>query len=108
MVTAFLAIAFISFGVWVHHMFATGVPAQAAGLFSAASLVIALPSGVLYFCWIATMLLGRVRFTVPMLFCAGFLGIFLAGGISGVMVAMLPSTCRSPTATSSSPTSTTC
>ena len=80
-VTAFLAIAFISFGVWVHHMFATGVPAQAAGLFSAASLVIALPSGVLYFCWIATMLLGRVQFTVPMLFCAGFLGIFLASGI---------------------------
>jgi cytochrome c oxidase subunit I+III len=87
---SFLAIAFISFGVWVHHMFATGVPAQAGGFFAAASLVIAIPSGVLYFCWIATMLLGRVRFTVPMLFCAGFLAIFLAGGITGVMVASLP------------------
>jgi cytochrome c oxidase subunit I+III len=89
-VTSFLAIAFISFGVWVHHMFATGLPAEAAGFFSAASLVIALPSGVLYFCWIATMYLGRIRWTVPMLFCAGFLGIFLAGGITGVMVAVLP------------------
>lgn len=89
-VAAFLAIAFISFGVWVHHMFATGVPAQASGFFAAASLVIAIPSGVLYLCWIATMLLGRVRFTVPMLYCAGFLAIFLAGGITGVMVASLP------------------
>jgi cytochrome c oxidase subunit I+III len=88
-VGAFLAIAFISFGVWVHHMFATGLPAQAAGFFSSASLVIAIPSGILYFCWIATMLPGRVQRTVPMLFSLGFLAIFLAGGITGVMVASM-------------------
>ena len=54
-----VAIAFISFGVWVHHMFATGVPAQAMGFFSAASLVIALPSAIQYFAWIGTMWGGR-------------------------------------------------
>src|SRR3954468_23108495 len=87
---AFIAIAFISFGVWAHHMFATGGPPLAFAVFSAASLVIAIPSGVLYFCWIATMWTGKVRFTTPMLFCIGFLVIFLLGGITGVMVAVMP------------------
>jgi cytochrome c oxidase subunit I+III len=87
---AFIAIAFISFGVWVHHMFATGGPALALAVFSAASLVIAIPSGILYFCWIATMWTGRVKFHTPMLFCIGFLVIFLLGGITGVMVAVMP------------------
>ena len=106
-VTAFLAIAFISFGVGAPHVRHRG--ARPGG-----RAVLGRQPGHrpaqrrLSLCWIATMLLGRVQFTVPMLFCAGFLGIFLAGGITGVMVAVLPSTCRSPTATSSSPTSTTC
>ena len=89
-VASLLAIAFISFGVWVHHMFATGLPAQAMGFFSAASLVIALPSAVMYMAWIATMWGGKVTLTPPMLFALGFLVIFLIGGITGVMVAAMP------------------
>ena len=89
-VASLLAIAFISFGVWVHHMFATGLPAQAMGFFSAASLVIALPSAVMYMAWIATMWGGKVTLTPPMLFALGFLVIFLIGGITGVMVVAMP------------------
>ena len=89
-VGSLVAIGFISFGVWVHHMFATGVPVLAMSYFSAASLVIAIPSGVMFFCWIATMWHGRVEFHTPMLFAMGFLLLFLLGGITGVMVSVLP------------------
>jgi len=89
-VTALMAIAFISFGVWVHHMFTTGLPAQAMGVFAAASLIVAIPSAIQFFSWIATMWKGVVAWTTPMLFCLGFLLIFLLGGITGVMVAVLP------------------
>jgi cytochrome c oxidase subunit I+III len=85
-----VAIGFISFGVWVHHMFATGMPALALSFFAAVSLIIAIPSGVQFFAWIATMWHGAVRFTTPMLFAIGFLLVFLLGGITGVMVAVLP------------------
>ena len=88
--TALVAIAFISFGVWVHHMFATGMPALAMGFFSAASQVIAIPSGVLYLVWIAALWKGQVRWTSPMLFSLGFLLIFLMGGLTGVMVSVMP------------------
>src|SRR3954447_25317952 len=88
--TSLVAIAFISFGVWVHHMFATGMPALAMAFFSAASLIIVIPSGVQFFAWIATMWKGKVVLTTPMLFCLGFLLIFLLGGITGVMVAVMP------------------
>jgi cytochrome c oxidase subunit 1/cytochrome c oxidase subunit I+III len=87
--SSFVGIAFISFGVWVHHMFATGMPTQATGLFAAASFIVSVPSGIMYMAWIGTMWGGRVRFTVPMLFALGFLIIFLLGGITGVMVASL-------------------
>src|SRR5438132_10232516 len=89
-VTALVSIGFISFGVWVHHMFATGLPPLALSFFSAVSLLITVPSGVQFFAWIATMWRGRVRLDTPMLFAIGFLLIFLLGGISGVMVAVLP------------------
>ncbi|MCU1463559.1 MAG: ctaD [Acidimicrobiales bacterium] len=89
-VTALVAIAFISFGVWIHHMFATGMPALALAAFSGASLLIAIPSGVQFFAWISTMWRGVVRLSTPMLFALGFLLIFLLGGITGVMVAVLP------------------
>src|SRR3954451_11734675 len=89
-VVALVAIGFISFGVWVHHMFATGVPALAMGVFSAASFVVALPSAIQFFAWIATMWEGRPQLKVPMLFSLGFLFIFLAGGLTGVMVAVMP------------------
>ncbi|TML63412.1 MAG: cytochrome ubiquinol oxidase subunit I [Actinobacteria bacterium] len=85
-----IAIAFISFGVWVHHMFATGMPVQAMAFFSAVSLIITVPSGVQFFAWIATMWRGVIRFSTAMLFAIGFLLIFLLGGITGVMVAVLP------------------
>src|SRR5467141_78995 len=88
--SALVAIGFISFGVWVHHMFATGMPGLAMAFFSAASLLITVPSGVQFFAWIATMWRGQVRLVTPMLFAIGFLLIFLLGGISGVMVAVLP------------------
>jgi cytochrome c oxidase subunit I+III len=88
--TALVTVAFISFGVWVHHMFATGIPALALSFFSAASLIITIPSGVQFFAWIATMWKGVVRFSTAMLFAIGFLLIFLLGGITGVMVAVLP------------------
>jgi cytochrome c oxidase subunit 1/cytochrome c oxidase subunit I+III len=88
--TALVAVAFISFGVWVHHMFATGVPALALSFFSAVSLIITIPSGVQFFAWIGTMWKGVVQFRTAMLFAIGFLLIFLLGGITGVMVAILP------------------
>jgi len=88
--SSLVAIAFISFGVWVHHMFSTGVPAAAMGVFSAASLVIVIPSGIQYFAWIATMWDGRPRLEPPMLFALGFMVIFLIGGISGVMISSMP------------------
>jgi cytochrome c oxidase subunit 1/cytochrome c oxidase subunit I+III len=71
-------------------MFATGVPVLAMSFFSAASLVIVLPSAVQFFCWIATMWHGKVDFRTPMLFAMGFLLLFLLGGITGVMVSVLP------------------
>src|SRR5947208_15216702 len=89
-VTALVAVSFISFGVWVHHMFATGIPPLALAFFSGVSLLITLPSGVQFFAWIATMWKGKVVLTTPMLFAIGFLLIFLLGGITCVMVAMLP------------------
>jgi cytochrome c oxidase subunit 1/cytochrome c oxidase subunit I+III len=89
-VTALVAIGFISFGVWVHHMFATGMPVLAMSFFSAASLVIVIPSGIQFFAWIATMWHGIVEFSTAMLFALGFLLIFLLGGITGVMVAVMP------------------
>jgi cytochrome c oxidase subunit 1/cytochrome c oxidase subunit I+III len=88
--TALVAVAFISFGVWVHHMFATGMPALAMAFFSGVSLLITVPSGVQFFAWITTMWKGVVKLTTPMLFTLGFLLIFLLGGITGVMVAVLP------------------
>jgi cytochrome c oxidase subunit I+III len=89
-VAALTGIGFISFGVWVHHMFATGLPGLAMGVFAAASFVVALPSGIQFFAWIGTMWQGKVELRVPMLFCLGFLFIFLVGGITGVMVAVMP------------------
>jgi cytochrome c oxidase subunit I+III len=88
--TALVVVGFISFGVWAHHMFATGIPPLALSFFSAASLIITIPSGVQFFAWIATMWKGVVHFSTPMLFAIGFLLIFLLGGITGVMVAVLP------------------
>jgi cytochrome c oxidase subunit 1 len=90
MVLSLVATAFLGFGLWVHHMFATGVPQLGASFFTAASMMIAIPSGVQIFCWVATIWSGRPRFTTPFLFVLGFVALFLIGGFTGVMVASIP------------------
>jgi len=89
-VVALIAVGFFSFGLWVHHMFTTGIPARSLGFFSAASMAVAIPSGIQVFAWIATIAAGRLRLTVASLFVLGFLVIFTLGGLTGVMVAMVP------------------
>jgi cytochrome c oxidase subunit I+III len=90
MVLSILATGFISFGLWVHHMFTTGLSTVALGFFTAASLAIAVPNGVQVFAWIATLWTGRPVWRVPLLFVIGFLVIFTIGGLTGVMVAAVP------------------
>jgi cytochrome c oxidase subunit I+III len=89
-VAALLAIGLLSFGLWVHHMFTTGISLLGLSLFAATSFLIAIPSGVQVFAWLATMWRGRPAFRPPLLFVLGFLVIFVAGGVTGVMVAAVP------------------
>ncbi len=89
-VAALIAQAFISFGLWVHHMFTTGIPHLSLAFFSAASLLVVIPTSVQIFAWIATLLKGRPRLELPMLWVLGFFFIFTAGGLTGVMVAVVP------------------
>jgi cytochrome c oxidase subunit I+III len=90
LVLSFVAIGFLSFGLWVHHMFAAGIPNLGLSFFTVSSMMIAIPSGVVVFATLATMAAGRVQFTTPMLYVAGFVVTFVLGGITGVMVAMVP------------------
>jgi cytochrome c oxidase subunit I+III len=89
-VLALLATGFLSFGLWVHHMFATGIPQLSLSFFQAASMAVAIPSGIQVFAWIATFARGRLKITTPSLFILGFLFIFVLGGLTGVMVAVVP------------------
>ncbi|TFI58878.1 cytochrome c oxidase subunit I [Sphingomonas parva] len=89
-VLAVVAIGLLAFGLWVHHMFATGLPRLGYSFFTAASMAVAIPSGIQIFCWIATMWSGRPRFEVPMLWVVGFIVTFVLGGITGVMLASVP------------------
>jgi cytochrome c oxidase subunit I+III len=89
-VLSLVATGFLSFGLWVHHMFTTGVPQLGQSFFTAASILIAIPSGIQVFCWIATIWAGRPRLATPMLFSLGFIFLFVLGGITGVMVASVP------------------
>jgi cytochrome c oxidase subunit 1 len=90
MVLSLIATAVLAFGLWVHHMFATPLPQLGQSFFTAASTMIAIPTGVQIFCWIATIWAGRVRFTTAMLFVLGFFVVFIIGGMTGVMVASVP------------------
>jgi cytochrome c oxidase subunit 1 len=90
MVLSLVATGFIGFGLWVHHMFTTGLPQLGQSFFTAASMMIAIPSGVQIFCWIATLWSGRPRLQTPLLFVLGFFFIFVAGGLTGVMLASVP------------------
>jgi cytochrome c oxidase subunit I+III len=89
-VVAVIAVAFLSFGLWVHHMFTVGIPHLALAFFSAASGLVAIPTAVQFFAWIATLAQGRPRYDVPMLYLGGFFFIFILGGLTGVMLAMVP------------------
>jgi cytochrome c oxidase subunit I+III len=89
-VLAAVGTGFLSFGLWVHHMYTTGLPGVSLGLFSAASTAVAIPTGVQFFCFIATLWAGRVQRSVPMLWVLGGLAIFVLGGLTGVMVAIAP------------------
>jgi cytochrome c oxidase subunit 1/cytochrome c oxidase subunit I+III len=87
---ATMATALLGFGVWVHHMFAVGLPQVSLTFFAAASTIIAIPSGIQVFAWLATMLKGRPVIRTPFLYVLGFLVTFVIGGLSGVMFAAIP------------------
>ncbi|WP_136683584.1 cytochrome c oxidase subunit I [Falsirhodobacter xinxiangensis] len=89
-VAAIVAMGFLSFGLWVHHMYATGIPHLSLSFFSIASALVAVPTAVQIFSWLATMAAGRPRFSIPMLHVFGFMFVFVCGGLSGVMLAMVP------------------
>ncbi len=90
MVYATASIALLSFIVWGHHMFTVGMPAQGQLFFMYATMLIAVPTGVKIFNWIATMWRGSLSFETPMLFCIGFLCMFTLGGFSGLVLAVVP------------------
>jgi cytochrome c oxidase subunit I+III len=90
LVLSLIAVGFLSFGLWVHHMFATGLPRLGASFFTASSMMIAIPNGVQIFCWLATLWEGRPVIRTPMLFVFGFFFIFVLGGLTGVMLASVP------------------
>jgi cytochrome c oxidase subunit I+III len=89
-VLAEMAVALIGFGVWVHHMFSTGIPQIALSFISLASFMITIPSGVQVFAWLATLVAGRPELKTPMLFSMGFIAMLVIGGLSGVMFASIP------------------
>jgi len=85
-----VVIAFLALLVWAHHMFSTPTSTVVLGFFMLSSFLIAVPTGVKIFNWIATLWRGTVEFKTPLLFCAGFIGTFLIGGITGVFLAIFP------------------
>jgi cytochrome c oxidase subunit 1 len=90
MVIAIVSIGVMAFGLWVHHMFTTGLPRLGESFFTASSMAIAVPSGIQIFCWLATLWLGRPRFAVPLLYVIAFIFTFVIGGMTGVMLASVP------------------
>lgn len=90
MVYATASIAFLSFIVWAHHMFTVGMPLSGELFFMFATMLIAVPTGVKVFNWVATMWRGAMTFETPMLFALGFVVMFSIGGFSGVMLALAP------------------
>jgi cytochrome c oxidase subunit I+III len=85
-----LLVAFIGFGVWAHHMFATGLPTITLVFFAAASMMVVIPSTIQVFAWTVTVALGRPEFKTPLLFIGGFIVFFVLGGLSGIMFAAIP------------------
>jgi cytochrome c oxidase subunit I+III len=85
-----LLVAFIGFGVWAHHMFATGLPTITLVFFAAASMMVVIPSTIQVYAWTVTVALGRPEFKTPLLFIGGFIVFFVLGGLSGIMFAAIP------------------
>jgi cytochrome c oxidase subunit I+III len=85
-----ILVAFIGFGVWVHHMFSVGLSTATTVYFAAASLIIVIPSGIQLFAWITTIVTGTPRFKTPLLWIVGFIVLFMLGGLSGVAFAAIP------------------
>jgi cytochrome c oxidase subunit I+III len=90
LVMALIATGVLSFGLWVHHMFVTGLPRLGESFFTASSMAIAIPAGIQIFCWLATLWDGKPLFRTPLLFIIGFIITFVIGGLTGVMVASVP------------------
>lgn len=89
-VAALMAVGVISFALWAHHMFTAGLGSMSLSLVSVASMAVAVPAGIQVFSWLATLWRGEVRYNTPTLFIIGFLITFVMGGLTGVMVAVLP------------------
>ena len=89
-VAALIAVGVLSFGLWAHHMYATGMPHLSSALFSAASMAVTIPTGIQLFSWIVTLWRGDVRIATPTLFLLAFLATFVLGGLTGVMLAVVP------------------
>lgn len=89
-VLSIILTAFISFGIWVHHMFTVGIPALAQAFFSIATMLVAIPTAIQIFAWLATLWVGRPSYNLPMLWVFGFLIVFVCGGLTGVMLALVP------------------
>jgi cytochrome c oxidase subunit 1 len=85
-----VAIGFLSFTVWAHHMFAVGLPSIAQVFFATSTTLIAIPTAVKIFNWLATIFGGKISFKVPMLFALGFVAMFLIGGLNGAALAVVP------------------
>jgi cytochrome c oxidase subunit 1 len=90
LVLAMVATGFMAFGLWVHHMFATGIPQIAESYFTAASMMIAIPTGAQIFCWLATLATGKVVLRAPLWWVLGFFFVFVMGGMTGIFVASVP------------------
>jgi cytochrome c oxidase subunit 1 len=89
-VAASMAIGLLSMSVWAHHMFAVGMGAPLNAAFAASTMLIAVPTGIKIFNWVATMYGGRIRFATPMLFACAFIFQFLCAGLTGIMLSVVP------------------
>lgn len=90
LVLALASVGIVSFGLWAHHMYTTGLTLAGRSFFQTASAMIAIPAGVQIYCWIATLWGAKIRLDTPMLWVLGFFAIFILGGLTGVMVASVP------------------